>query len=140
LIGTGTFGKVRLSFDRVSRKFFAVKIMNKEMLVKLKQVEHICSERSLLMEVDHPFVVNLMKTFQDDANVYLLFEYVQGGEFFSHLRKRGRLANADAAIYGAEIVSIFRHLHSHNIVYRDLKPENILLDRYVSQLGGGTGA
>jgi len=105
--------------------------MNKETLVKLKQVEHISSERALLMEVDHPFVVNLFKTFQDDVNVYLLFEYVQGGEFFSHLRRRQKLSNEHACIYAAEIVSIFAHLHSKQIVYRDLKPENILLDKYV---------
>lgn len=132
-----------MCYDRKTRKFYAVKIMNKETLVKLKQVEHICSERAILNEIGHPFIVNLLKTFRDDRNVYLLFEYVQGGEFFSHLRKRQRLTNEQATIYAAEIALVFRHLHAHNIVYRDLKPENILLDRYATVglrgLGEGCG-
>eukprot|EP00698_Gefionella_okellyi_P004800 TRINITY_DN14440_c0_g1_i1.p1 TRINITY_DN14440_c0_g1~~TRINITY_DN14440_c0_g1_i1.p1 ORF type:complete len:349 (+),score=57.63 TRINITY_DN14440_c0_g1_i1:47-1048(+) len=129
VLGTGTFGRVKLTFDRKTQKYYACKIMNKEQLVKLKQVEHISSERSILSELEFPFIVNLMKTFQDERCIYLLFEYVQGGEFFSHLRKRGRLSNEQAQFYGAQIVLVFNHLHSHSIIYRDLKPENILLDR-----------
>lgn len=105
--------------------------MNKEQLVKLKQVEHISSERSIMTELEYPFIVNLLKTFQDDRNIYLLQEYVQGGEFFSHLRKRGRLSNEQAQFYAAQIVLVFNYLHSHSVIYRDLKPENILLDRYL---------
>lgn len=61
-------------------------------------------------------------------NLYLMMEYVIGGEFFSHLRKAGRLPNDTARFYAAEITLAFEHLHSMSIIYRDLKPENLLLD------------
>jgi serine/threonine protein kinase len=68
-------------------------------------------------------------TFQDDTNLYMLMEYVIGGELFCHLRKSGRFANDTARIFAAEVVLALEHLHSKDILYRDLKPENLLLDR-----------
>lgn len=67
-------------------------------------------------------------TFQDDRNLYMLLEYVIGGELFSHLRKAGRFTNDMTRFYAAEIVLAIEYLHSRDIIYRDLKPENLLLD------------
>ncbi|KAI9144499.1 protein kinase, X-linked [Paraphysoderma sedebokerense] len=67
-------------------------------------------------------------TFQDSINVYMLLEYIPGGELFSHLRKAGRFPNDVTIFYAAEIVSAIEYLHEHDIIYRDLKPENLLLD------------
>ena len=67
-------------------------------------------------------------TFQDDRNLYMLLEYVIGGELFSHLRKAGRFTNDMTRFYAAEIVLAIEYLHSKDIIYRDLKPENLLLD------------
>lgn len=129
-VGTGTFGRVRVvkikgSTDRTP---LALKIMKKSEVIRLKQVEHVKAEVGILAQIIHPFIVNLLNTFQDDKRLFLLLEFVNGGELFSHLRKEGRLPDADAKFYAGEIVLAFAYLHSKNIIYRDLKPENLLID------------
>lgn len=127
-LGTGTFGRVKLCRHKATGQFFAIKIMKKTDIIRLKQVEHILSEKGVLSVVNHPFVVNLYKTFQDEHYLYMVLEYVCGGELFSHLRKVGKFPNDVAKFYAAEIILVIEYLHSKHIVYRDLKPENILLD------------
>jgi len=128
-LGTGSFGRVRLVRHTASQKFFALKILKKSEVIYLKQVDHVKTEKKILEEIDHPFIVNLSGAFQDDKNLYLLLEYVIGGEFFSHLRKAGRFPNDTARFYAAQVSLVFEHLHSLMILYRDLKPENLLLDK-----------
>ena len=108
---------------------FAMKVLRKSEIVKLKQVEHINSERRILEQIRHPFIVELYTTYQDDLNVYMLLSYIPGGELFSHLRRAGRFSADVTRFYLASIVLAIDYLHSHNIIYRDLKPENLLLDR-----------
>lgn len=127
-LGTGTFGRVRLVRLRTTGRFFAMKILKKSEIIRLKQVEHIRSEKAVLTEVRHPFIVCLYRTFQDPISLYMVMDYAAGGEVFSHLRKAGRFTNDVAKIYAAEIVLALEALHSRDIVYRDLKPENLLLD------------
>ena len=127
-IGTGTFGRVRLVKHKGTGKHFALKILKKQEILRMKQVDHILSESSILSEVHHPFVVNMLKGFQDDDRLYLLFEFVVGGELFSHLRKAGKFPNDVAKFYSSEVMLIFEYLHNKDIIYRDLKPENLLLD------------
>ncbi|CAB4010712.1 kinase DC2 [Paramuricea clavata] len=97
-------------------------------IIRLKQVEHVQNEKSILIKVDNPFVVNLLWTYHDSKFLYMIFEYVCGGELFTYLRTAGKFSNTTGLFYSAEIVSALAHLHSVNIVYRDLKPENLLLD------------
>eukprot|EP00736_Rhodelphis_marinus_P011886 Rmarinus@m.7649 len=133
-LGTGTFGRVRLVrvkpgiLDSGKPQLFAMKILKKAELIRLKQVDHIKSEKAILQEIDHPFVVNMFGAMQDEKNLYMLLEFVIGGELFSHLRKAGRFSNEATKFYAASIVLAMQHLHSQDIVYRDLKPENLLLD------------
>ena len=133
-LGTGTFGRVRLvSYHQppLSPKplHFALKMLKKSEILRLKQVEHIKAEKSILSRICHPFIVNLFTAFQDERYLYMLMEYVIGGELFSQLRKVGRFSNDTARFYAAEIVLALQYLHSKDIVYRDLKPENLLIDR-----------
>ncbi|KAI9190077.1 cytochrome c oxidase subunit 1 [Blastocladiella emersonii ATCC 22665] len=127
-LGTGTFGRVHLARLHGSNQFFAMKVLKKTEVVRLKQVEHINAEKAILSRIYHPFIVNLFCTFQDPTNLYMLLEYVCGGELFSHLRRAGKFANDVARFYAAEIVSAIDYLHKRDIIYRDLKPENLLLD------------
>lgn len=108
---------------------FAMKVLRKSEIVRLKQVEHINSERAILDRIRHPFIVELYSTYQDNLNVYMLLSYIPGGELFSHLRRAGRFSPDVTRFYLASIILAVEYLHSRNIIYRDLKPENLLLDR-----------
>ncbi|KAH7297872.1 hypothetical protein KP509_25G016500 [Ceratopteris richardii] len=92
------------------------------------QVAHVKAEKDILKKIDFPFIVNLLGYCQDDKCVYLVLEYVSGGDFFGHLRTKDKLDEATARFYAAQIVLAFEYLHSLDIIYRDLKPENLLLD------------
>ncbi|CEP03510.1 Protein kinase domain-containing protein [Plasmodiophora brassicae] len=127
-LGTGSFGRVRFAKHIPSGKFYAIKILKKAEILRLKQVDHILSEKTILQAINHPFIVNMFASFQDKKYLYLAMEYVVGGEFFTHLRRAGRFNNDSSCFYAAQIVLIFQYLHSKDIVYRDLKPENLLLD------------
>lgn len=128
-IGLGTFARVKLVRHRNAEKTpFALKVMKKLDIILLKQVEHIKNEKIVLSMVDHPFIVNLLTTFQDEKRLFMLLEFVNGGELFTYLRAEGRLPNDHAKFYGGEVVLAFAYLHTLYIVYRDLKPENCLLD------------
>jgi len=128
-LGTGSFGRVRLVMFKEDQKYYALKILKKSEVIYLKQVEHVKTEKHILERISHPFIVNLFGAFKDPKNLYLMMEYIIGGEFFSHLRKAGRFPNDTSKFYAAEITLVFAYLHDLSILYRDLKPENLLLDR-----------
>lgn len=127
-LGTGTFGRVVLAKHKRHEAFMAMKILRKGEVVRSKQVEHIKNERAILGELNDPFIVRLFQVFQDEHNLYMLMEYICGGELFSHLRTAGRFSTDVTRFYTAEIVLALESLHSKDIIYRDLKPENLLLD------------
>ncbi|EAN99769.1 protein kinase A catalytic subunit 3 [Trypanosoma cruzi] len=127
-LGAGSFGRVRIAKLKGTNDYYAVKCLKKREILKMKQVQHIRQEKQILMELSHPFIVNMMCSFQDDRRVYFVLEFVVGGEMFTHLRSAGRFPNDVAKFYHAEIVLAFEYLHSKDIIYRDLKPENLLLD------------
>lgn len=127
-LGTGSFGRVRLCKHKNGNDYYAIKCLKKREIIKMKQVQHIIAEKSILMEISHPFIVNMLCSFQDDKKLYLVLEFVIGGEMFTHLRSAGRFPNDVAKFYHAELVLAFEYLHSKDIIYRDLKPENLLLD------------
>ena len=114
---------------RTRRQYYALKIMKKSEVIYLKQVEHVKTEKKLLECITHPFIVNLLGAWQDDKILYLMMEYIIGGEFFLYLRKAGRFPNDTSRFYAAQITLVFEYLHGETILYRDLKPENLLLDR-----------
>ncbi|XP_052783688.1 cAMP-dependent protein kinase catalytic subunit PRKX-like isoform X2 [Mya arenaria] len=128
-IGTGTFGRVVLVRNRETRNYFALKVMAVTEVIRLKQIEHVKNEKEILSSISHPFIVNMLWANHDEAFLYMLMEYVPGGEVFSYLRNYGRFSNSMANFFASEIVSALEYLHSRSIVYRDLKPENLLLDR-----------
>jgi len=127
-LGTGTFGRVRLVQHKGDGRFMALKVLKKHEIVRLKQVDHILAEREILSSIHHPFIVNLFSSFTDANNLYMLMEFVSGGEIFSHLRRAGRFTNEAVQFYAGSIVLALQYCHSKDIIYRDLKPENLLLD------------
>ncbi|KAL8286266.1 hypothetical protein RQP46_004754 [Phenoliferia psychrophenolica] len=126
-LGTGSFGRVHLVRSQHNSRSYAVKVLSKERVVKMKQVEHTNSEREMLERVRHPFLVNLWGTFKDSKNLYMVMDFVAGGELFSLLRKSQRFPDPVAKFFAAEVALGLDYLHQQDIIYRDLKPENILL-------------
>jgi len=130
IIGTGSYGKVKLVKDKKNQdKFFATKMLIKSELIRLKQVDHMKNELSILsMPVAHPFVVNFNGFGQDASTIYFMFEFIQGGELFALLRAYLNFNLEYTTFYSSQIVSVFEFMHSKSIDYRDLKPENILIN------------
>lgn len=129
-LGVGTFGRVHLCHLRndQSGEVFALKVMKKTVVLRLKQVEHVTNEKSILQRINSPFVPHLYASFQSTTCLYFLSEFVIGGELFKRLRSEGTFPNDVALFYTTEIVCAFAYLHSNSIAYRDLKPENVLID------------
>jgi protein kinase A len=86
-LGTGSFGRVHLVQSKHNQRFYAIKVLKKAQVVKMKQVEHTNDERRMLSKVKHPFLITLWGTFQDSKNLYMVMDFVEGGELFSLLRK-----------------------------------------------------
>lgn len=130
ILGVGTFGKVWLVSHKRSGIPYALKQLSKREIIGHHQVEGVIREKNIMASIKHPFVVNLVSTFQDDRHLYMVIELVQGGELFSviHTETRDGIPNGNSRFYAACILESLSHLHYRNICYRDLKPENILID------------
>ncbi|CAK7202729.1 Serine/threonine-protein kinase [Sporothrix eucalyptigena] len=131
LIGKGTFGQVYQVRKKDTRRIYAMKVLSKKKIVQKKEVAHTVGERNILVRTatsDSPFIVGLKFSFQTPSDLYLVTDYMSGGELFWHLQKEGRFEEGRAKFYIAELILAIEHLHNNDIVYRDLKPENILLD------------
>ena len=130
LLGRGSFGEVILVRLKSTKKVYAMKILDKKILKMKKQQNHTKTERDLMVKINSPFIVNIKSAFQDDTNLYLVSEFMQGGDMFFHMHD-GQIvifSHDKTRFYILELVLALESLHKNNMVYRDLKPENILLD------------
>uniref|UniRef100_A0A8B9GU63 non-specific serine/threonine protein kinase n=1 Tax=Astyanax mexicanus TaxID=7994 RepID=A0A8B9GU63_ASTMX len=130
LLGKGTFGKVILVKEKATGKYYAMKILKKEVIVAKDEVAHTLTENRVLQNSKHPFLTGLKYSFQTHDRLCFVMEYANGGELFFHLSRDRVFSEDRARFYGAEIVSALDYLHSErNVVYRDLKLENLMLDK-----------
>ncbi|XP_053571069.1 LOW QUALITY PROTEIN: serine/threonine-protein kinase Sgk3 [Bombina bombina] len=128
-LGKGSFGKVILTRRKLDSKYYAIKVLQKKVILNKKEQKHIMAERNVLLKnVKHPFLVGLHYSFQTSDQLFFVLDFVNGGELFFHLQRERYFAEPRAQFYAAEIASALGYLHSIQIIYRDLKPENILLD------------
>lgn len=130
-LGTGSFGRVLLTQKKdLPELFLAVKIINKERVIKTRQVEHTCNEKNILFCMKSPFIVALFDYFQDARCLYFVLEFVNGGEMFTHIQKqkKRRFNYEQTRFFAAETILAFEYLHNLDIIFRDLKPENMLID------------
>ncbi|KAL8170364.1 hypothetical protein V2J09_022168 [Rumex salicifolius] len=157
IIGKGAFGEVRVCREKSSCHVFAMKKLRKSKMLRRGQVEHVKAERNLLAEVDSNCIVKLFYSFQDDEYLYLIMEYLPGGDMMTLLMRKDTLTEDKARFYIAEIVLAIESIHKHNYVHRyftqvlylvytlwvyaykinffflccvDIKPDNLLLDRH----------
>jgi len=140
VLGTGGFGKVfqvSKTAGAQKGKIYAMKVLKKAVIVRNKDTKeidrevnvHAKMERDVLLAVRHPFIVDLKYAFQAGNKVYLILEYLAGGELFMQLQKERMLMEDTAIFYLSQVLLAIEHLHLIGIIYRDLKPENIMLDR-----------
>ncbi|CAM8998178.1 unnamed protein product [Rhodiola kirilowii] len=127
LLGRGTFAKVYHARHVVTDQHVAIKVIDKEMILKGGLIAHIKREISILRRVRHPNIVQLFEVMATKAKIYFVMEYVRGGELFNKVAK-GRLKEEVARKYFQQLVSAVEFCHARGVYHRDLKPENLLLD------------
>lgn len=128
-IGKGAFGEVRLCRFKSTGEIFAMKKLKKSEMLSRGQVEHVRSERNLLAEVDSRCIVQLFYSFQDSEFLYLIMEYLPGGDIMTLLIREEVLSEEVARFYIAESILAIHSIHQHNYVHRDIKPDNLILDK-----------
>ncbi|KAJ3411713.1 hypothetical protein HDV05_001823 [Chytridiales sp. JEL 0842] len=128
-ISKGAYGSVYLAKKRLTGHYYAIKVLRKSDMVAKNQVMNIKAERMILMQLDSPYVVKLYFTFQSKENLYLVMEYLNGGDCAALIKAVGQLDEKWAKQYISEVVLGLEFLHGRNIVHRDLKPDNLLIDQ-----------
>uniref|UniRef100_A0A914YTZ6 Non-specific serine/threonine protein kinase n=1 Tax=Panagrolaimus superbus TaxID=310955 RepID=A0A914YTZ6_9BILA len=133
VLGRGGFGKVmqvKKNNGNDAGNVFAMKVIKKSLILRSqKDLAHTQTERKVLEISSNPFICDLFYAFQTESKLYLILQYLPGGELFMLLEKEGCLLEYEAQFYSAEILLALEHLHLNGVIYRDLKPENILLDK-----------
>ncbi|KNC84042.1 AGC/AKT protein kinase [Sphaeroforma arctica JP610] len=129
VIGKGSFGKVLQVKKKDTNRIYAMKILKKGHLIERDELEHTKSERAILAKNNNcPFLVGLKFSFQTPEKLYLVLDYINGGELFFHLQNEGTFSENRSRFYASQLVLGLKYLHENDIIYRDLKPENILID------------
>lgn len=129
-IGIGTFSRVQICKIKADSSLppLALKCLSKKEIMKLQQVEHVKAEKQILLQINHAFIVDLVGTFQDEGNLYMMMEYVNGGELHSYIQSNSCDMNPDTVrFFTAECYLALAYLHSLKIAHRDIKPSNILI-------------
>ncbi|MCJ1223582.1 hypothetical protein MMC12_000225 [Toensbergia leucococca] len=129
VIGKGAFGEVKLVQRKSDGKIYAMKSLVKTEMFKKDQLAHVRAERDILVESDSPWVVKLYTTFQDSTFLYMLMEYLPGGDLMTMLIKYEIFSEDITRFYMAELVMAIEAVHKLGYVHRDIKPDNVLLDR-----------
>ncbi|KAF2864323.1 kinase-like protein [Piedraia hortae CBS 480.64] len=129
-LGEGSYSTVLAATDRQTHKEYAIKVLDKRHIIKERKVKYVNIERDTLNRLtDHPGIVRLYYTFQDDRSLYFVLDLASGGELLGVLKKTGTFDIECTRFYGAEILDSIAYMHSRGVIHRDLKPENVLLDR-----------
>ena len=133
VVGKGSFGKVMQVMKKDTQRIYALKTIRKQHIISRSEVAHTLAERSVLAQINNPFIVPLKFSFQSPEKLYLVLAFVNGGELFHHLQKEQRFDINRSRFYAAELLCALECLHGFGVIYRDLKPENILVD-YVGHI------
>jgi CRP-like cAMP-binding protein len=127
-LGSGAFGTVMLMRHNVDSRPLALKCLLRDAITKESTKQHVLAEKKIMVELHHPFLVNLVGTFKDSKRLFMAMEYIIGGELFSYMGNRGgMLAPHETPFVIASVALMIEHIHMRGFVYRDLKPENLMI-------------
>ncbi|XP_050649384.1 5'-AMP-activated protein kinase catalytic subunit alpha-1 isoform X4 [Macaca thibetana thibetana] len=131
-LGVGTFGKVKVGKHELTGHKVAVKILNRQKIRSLDVVGKIRREIQNLKLFRHPHIIKLYQVISTPSDIFMVMEYVSGGELFDYICKNGRLDEKESRRLFQQILSGVDYCHRHMVVHRDLKPENVLLDAHMN--------
>ena len=126
-LSSGAYGKVILARKKDTNDIYAIKVLDKQVMIKKNVQDLIMNERNVLNTIDNDFVVRGMYTFQSRKYLYMVMEYMKGGDFATLLERVQCFNYETAKFYIAHVVAALEHLHSNGIIHRDLKPDNLLI-------------
>ena len=129
IIGRGAFGEVHVCREIKTGKIVAIKKIKKELLAKKNQIIHVRNEQLFMSKVKSPWIVELKASFQEDDFLYLVMEFLPGGDFMNLLIEKDKLTEAEAKFYIAELILAVESIHKLDCIHRDIKPDNILIDK-----------
>ena len=139
-LGAGSYGNVSLVKSTKKNIHYAIKNISNKQILYHQLHKNLELERGILLRVDHPFIVKLVKTLKDDKFIYFLMDYIKGKELFDIIRDIGLLSKSQTLFYGASIMLAVRYLHQRKFVFRDIKPENVMVTEngYIKIIDFGT--
>ncbi|NWT62776.1 ST32A kinase, partial [Erythrocercus mccallii] len=129
-IGKGSFGKVCVVQKTDTKKMYAMKYMNKQKCVERNEVRNVFKELQIMQGLEHPFLVNLWYSFQDEEDMFMVVDLLLGGDLRYHLQQNVRFQEGTVKLFICELVLALDYLQSRHIIHRDIKPDNILLDEH----------
>jgi 5'-AMP-activated protein kinase catalytic alpha subunit len=129
-LGKGTFGEVMVGTHSLTNEKVAIKVLEKEKIVDVHDVERVSREIHILKLVRHPTIVQLYEIIETDDELYLIMEYARGGELFEYIVSRKRVREKEAARFLHQILEGVEYMHNLDVCHRDLKPENLLMDDF----------
>ncbi|KAI9737377.1 MAG: pkb-activating kinase-like protein [Cirrosporium novae-zelandiae] len=128
-LGEGSYSTVLAATDRQTLKEYAIKVLDKRHIIKERKVKYVNLEKDALNRLtDHPGVVRLYYTFQDERSLYFVLDLATGGELLGVLKRMGTFDEECTRFYGAQMLDTIEYMHKQGVIHRDLKPENVLLD------------
>lgn len=134
VLGSGNFGNVYLVQSNKNKALYAIKSIDKIQIDAEILHHNLELERSILLKIDHPFIVKLVKTLKDEKFIFFLMEHIKGKELFDIIREIGLLNKYQTQFYSGAIMLAVDYLHERKIIYRDIKPENIMINEIVNTM------